>query len=86
MLKTKVSSKGQITLPKAIREQLGIAEGTELAVTVEDGTIQLQKMAARWRRWEGALAGTNILEELEREHRWEIERDEARARGQWPKS
>ena len=80
MLKAKVSSKGQITLPKPVREQLGIVEGEELEVQVHDGRIQLQKIASRWRRWAGALAGTDILRELEREHRAEIERDEARTR------
>ncbi len=80
MLKTRVSSKGQITLPKAVREQLGIGEGTVLVVTVENGTIHLEKPVSRFDRWRGALAGTNVLEELEREHREEIERDEKRLR------
>ena len=80
MLKTKVSSKGQITLPKSVREQLGIAGGEELEVRVTEQQIQLQKITPRWRRWAGALAGTDILRELEREHREEIERDEARTR------
>ena len=84
MLKTKVSSKGQITLPKAVREQLGIQQGVELEVTVDNGAVRLQKIEPRWRRWRGALAGTNVLEELEREHREEIERDEKRS--QWLKS
>lgn len=80
MLKTKVSSKGQVTLPKSAREQLGIAEGTELEVVVEQQTIQLRKIEPRWRRWAGALKDSDVLRELEREHREEIERDEAWAR------
>ena len=85
MLNSKVSSKGQITLPKAVREQLGITEGTVLAITVENGTIRLEKAVSRFYRWRGALAGTDILKELERDRRWEIERDEARLR-RWQKS
>jgi len=81
MLKTKVSSKGQVTLPKAAREQLGIAAGTELEVVVDQQGIQLRKIEPRWRKWRGALKGSGLLRELEREHREEIERDEARARG-----
>ena len=80
MLKARVSSKGQITLPKAVRKQLGISQGAELAVTVEDQAIQLQKIVPRWRRWRGALAGTDLLRTLEQEHREEIERDDARLR------
>ena len=80
MLKTRVSSKGQVTIPKPTREQLGISEGTELEVVVDQQTIQLRKIEPRWRRWGGALKGSGLLKELEREHREEIRRDEARAR------
>ena len=36
-----VSSKRQFTIPKAIREQLGIKPGDHVAVTVEDSMIKL---------------------------------------------
>jgi AbrB family looped-hinge helix DNA binding protein len=78
MLKTKVSSKGQVTVPKVVRQQLGIEAGAELEVTVENQAIRLQKMTPRWRQWSGALEGSDLLRELEREHRAEIERDERR--------
>lgn len=80
MLRTKVSSKGQVTLPKVVREQLGIAAGTELEVVVEQQTIHLRRIEPRWRRWGGALKGSGLLRELELEHQEEIERDEAWAR------
>ena len=38
-MKTTVSERGQITLPKAIRTALGIQSGTILDVTVEGGKI-----------------------------------------------
>ncbi|MGC9445213.1 MAG: AbrB/MazE/SpoVT family DNA-binding domain-containing protein [Candidatus Methanospirareceae archaeon] len=40
----KVSSKGLITLPKGIREELGIAKGDYLAVSADDGRIIFQKV------------------------------------------
>jgi AbrB family looped-hinge helix DNA binding protein len=40
----KVSSKGLITLPKTIREELGIAKGDYLAVSAGDGIIVFQKV------------------------------------------
>lgn len=80
MMVTKVSTKGQITLPKAIREQLGITEGIELSISIQDHAILLEKIVPRWRRWHGALAGSETLRDLEREHRGEIERDEAHLR------
>jgi AbrB family looped-hinge helix DNA binding protein len=40
----KVSSKGLITLPKGIREELGIAKGDYLAVSADEGRIIFQKV------------------------------------------
>ena len=80
MLKTRVSTKGQVTLPKSVRDELKLVPGTELEVILSNGTIQLQKTEERWRSLQGSMAGTDILGDLEREHRWEIERDERRAR------
>ncbi|WP_283196275.1 AbrB/MazE/SpoVT family DNA-binding domain-containing protein [Rhizobium sp. AN80A] len=36
---TKLSSKGQLTIPKGIREKLDIAPGTEFYLTVEGGRL-----------------------------------------------
>jgi len=44
----KVSSKGLITLPKPIREELGIDKGDYLAVSAEGGKIVFQKMEIDW--------------------------------------
>jgi AbrB family looped-hinge helix DNA binding protein len=40
----KVSSKGLLTLPKSIREQLNIKVGDYLDVTIEAGKVILQKV------------------------------------------
>ncbi len=40
----KVSSKGLLTLPKSIREQLDINVGDYLDVTIEAGKVMLQKV------------------------------------------
>ncbi len=42
-MKTRVSERGQITIPKAIRERLGIRPGQELEVSEQDGTIGAYK-------------------------------------------
>jgi AbrB family looped-hinge helix DNA binding protein len=78
MLKTTVSTKGQVTLPKSAREQLGLEPGSQLEVVVEPGAIRLRKLEPRWRQWSGALQGSEALRDLEREHREEISRDESR--------
>ena len=75
----KVSSKGQLVIPAAIREQLGIRPGTRVAVRVDGGEMVLhpQSVEAELRRIKsmrgytaGSPSGTDILLEdrrIERE-------------------
>lgn len=42
-MKTVVSERGQITLPKAVRTSLGIRPGATLDVAIEDGHITIYK-------------------------------------------
>jgi len=39
---TKLSTKGQVVLPKEVRDTLGISSGTELEVEVRDGVVLLR--------------------------------------------
>jgi len=41
----KITSKGQMTIPKKIRETAGLAEGDVVGFIVEDGRITLRKLA-----------------------------------------
>lgn len=41
----KVMSKGQITIPKNIREALGVSTGDRVTFLVEDGTITIMNSA-----------------------------------------
>jgi AbrB family looped-hinge helix DNA binding protein len=76
MLKVRISSKGQVVLPKAVREQLHLEEGTELSLLVEHGAVILRKASRRdWRRWSGRFLGGGMLEALERDHQEEVARD-----------
>lgn len=77
---TRVSSKGQVVIPKAIRQQAGLREGTELAIELEGESVILRKARARsWRKWQGMLGGTGALQELEMEHRREVRKDAQRS-------
>ena len=70
----RVSSKGQIAIPKPIRDQLGLKAGTDLAVRVEGGDVVLQKVGAdSWREWRGKFEGVPLLEDLAEERRRERE-------------
>jgi len=39
MLKARVSSRGQLALPKEVRDQLGLGEGASLTVRVEGDEV-----------------------------------------------
>jgi len=41
---TSMSSRGQVVIPQAIREQLGLVEGEKLAVICEGDTVLLKKI------------------------------------------
>ncbi len=52
---SRVGERGQITIEKAIREQLGIYAGDEAVQRVEDGRIVIEVVPGRHRR---SLAGS----------------------------
>ena len=41
----RITSKGQVTIPKPIRDQAGITPGTELDMTYRDGKVVIEKVA-----------------------------------------
>ena len=76
MLTTKISSKGQIVIPKAFRERLKITAGTFFNVRLENEDIVLTPMKATpIERLYNKFAGESILDELEKEHGDEIARE-----------
>ena len=74
-----VSSKGQIVLPKNVREVLGLREGDRVRVEVEDDHICIRPIQSRaaddWRGWRGRLAGTRALEDHFAEHADEVKNE-----------
>jgi len=77
MLATKISSKGQVVVPKEVRAKLKIKPGTFFHVQVEKNTILLTPMKKRpIERLYGRFAGEKVLDELEREHAREIENED----------
>jgi AbrB family looped-hinge helix DNA binding protein len=57
-MKTVISERGQITVPKEVRDQLALAPGTELEVAVVRGGFIARKRLSRsaWRDALGVLA------------------------------
>ncbi len=76
MFLTKISSKGQIVIPKAIREKLRIEPGTYFDVRLENEDIILTPMKSTpIQRLYKRFAGESILDKLEKEHADEIARE-----------
>ena len=59
MEKVTVSSKGQIAIPKQVREALRLAEGSKLTLEVRGQEIILSKGDA-WKELEGAGRGLEL--------------------------
>ena len=55
-----ISSKGQIAIPKTIRDALNLSEGTKLTLDVRGQEIVLSKTPAR-RKLRGAGAGSDLM-------------------------
>jgi AbrB family looped-hinge helix DNA binding protein len=71
---TKLSSKGQLVIPKEIREAMDLHPGTTLRVVAKEGRIILEPLKERiLDRLDGKFAGEKLLEALEAEHRAEVE-------------
>lgn len=53
---TTISSKGQLVLPKAIRDELGVKPGDKVVFVRRQGRIELQTYRGDILSWYGALA------------------------------
>jgi AbrB family looped-hinge helix DNA binding protein len=77
-----VSSKGQIAIPKAVREKMGLTEGAKLNLSIQGQTLVLQRQGLiDWRSWRGKFKGAPLDRDLAQDHRREIQRDRRRVRG-----
>lgn len=76
----KVGPKGQVVVPKAIRDRLGIMPGDEVVIDEVDGEIRIRRKPALERLIGIAKGPDSMTKALEEDHRWEIERDERRYR------
>jgi AbrB family looped-hinge helix DNA binding protein len=70
---SRVGPKGQVVIPKAIRDQLGIIPGDEVDFALDDGAVRVEPVreAATFR---GRFVGLSLTEELEADHRAELGR------------
>jgi AbrB family looped-hinge helix DNA binding protein len=82
MATTTVSSKGQVVIPRALREKYRLTSGTRLQVAESDAGLVLapfeqawsSRRQAGWRALRGSAKGTNALKQQLAEHRREAKR------------
>jgi AbrB family looped-hinge helix DNA binding protein len=58
----RITSKGQVTIPQAIREQTGLLPNTEVDFIVDDGAVRIVKSASPRRASRGARAVHRLRE------------------------
>jgi AbrB family looped-hinge helix DNA binding protein len=82
MTKATVSSKGQIAIPKAVRERLNLKAGTEVEIDVQGESLVMKRVVSKfphWRTMEGmAKGGGSLTKALEEDRAAENAHYEAR--------
>jgi len=78
-----MTTKGQVVIPREIRDAMGLRPGTRLRVETNGDVITLRRMTKEaFAEWYARLAGTlahgDPVSDLEAEHRREIETDARR--------
>lgn len=74
---SRVGAKGQVVIPKRVRDALGIRPGDEVVVEEQDGEARVRRLSgvSAW----GMLAGEgDMLADLEAEHHAELAADKLR--------
>ena len=71
-----LSSKGQLVIPKSIREALHLRAGTQFHVQIDEDKIILEPIVPTVvDALYGRYAGEDLLEALEEEHRQELQNE-----------
>ena len=73
-----VSSKGQIAIPKAVRDALNLSEGAKLRIELRGQQIILSKEPG-WKKLEGAAAGTDLIKAFAADKKRERKREDSRS-------
>jgi antitoxin PrlF len=71
-----VSSKGQIAIPKVVREALNLSIGSKLTLDLRGGEIVLSREPA-WKKLRGLGADPDLMEKFAEHRRAEREREDA---------
>ena len=82
MTKATISSKGQIAIPKAVRERLNLKDGTEVSIDVQGEALVMKRLVRNfpdWRTMRGmAKGGESLTQALMEDRAAELTHDNAR--------
>ena len=83
-----ITSKGQVTLPKVIREHLNVDQGDRVEFIVEpDGRVRVQRLAGSAKRLCGIVKRPGVrpltIEEMDEEIGKALAEDDERIRREW---
>jgi AbrB family looped-hinge helix DNA binding protein len=83
MTTAKISAKGQVSIPKAVRDRLNLKAGTEVVIDVRGETLVMEKVRELpdWRTMRGmAKGGESLTKALEEDRAAENAHYDARIR------
>ena len=78
MTRMKMGAKGQVVIPKRVRERLDLRPGDEVVVDAVDGEARVRRVTRADELLGMFAGGPSMTAELEAEHRREVARDESR--------
>lgn len=85
MTKATISSKGQIAIPKAVRERLNLKAGTQISIEVQGESMVMKRLVRNypdWRTMRGMVrGGPSLTQALMEERAAEKAHDDARVQG-----
>ena len=71
---SRVGPKGQVVIPKELRDRLGIRPGAQVAFSLTDGGLLLERAETK-AALKARFEGSGMLAALESEHRHEVAQD-----------
>ena len=64
----RISSKGQLTIPKPVRESLGLEPGTQVLLVLRGDKVELEPISEDIAQWHGTLQETDETFSQVRDH------------------
>jgi AbrB family looped-hinge helix DNA binding protein len=75
----RLSSKGQLVIPKSVRQELGLEPGDQFHLEIDQDRLVLEPVAhSAVEQLYARYAGIDLIGDLEKEHREELDREHPR--------